>query len=312
MCRTAGRRLIKSEVGARAITDLTALVRAAVGRLGRFQGRTDRPARRQQVRHEGVHALPDLHQGSLRVLQGGTGPGRPGTGPQRRGPGRVPGGRRQEGPPHPGPLRRRADRRFAWAWARPGSARSCWRTSPTTAARRPWSSARRRLRAMWERELATATIAAQIVGMEELGRQTFEPTTTADADCILIDEIHNFRNDKANRYLNLDTLIQLNGGRGPGRRAQEGDPAVGHADQQRPLRPGEPDPVVHAGPPRLFPGGRDRRLERLLSPGPADRQGAGHGRRRRPVQPARRGDGPQHPAIHQGGLPKCHNQGPAG
>jgi superfamily II DNA or RNA helicase len=70
------------------------------------------------------------------------------------------------------------------------------------------------LRDMWTRELATATIAAQIVGMEELGRQTFEGHKYGDADVILIDESHNFRNDKANRYLALDTLIQFNGGRG--------------------------------------------------------------------------------------------------
>src|SRR5205085_740302 len=33
-------------------------------------------------------------------------------------------------------------------------------------------------------------------------------------DVILIDESHNFRNDKSKRYLALETLIQLNGGRG--------------------------------------------------------------------------------------------------
>jgi superfamily II DNA or RNA helicase len=70
------------------------------------------------------------------------------------------------------------------------------------------------LRAMWERELASATIAAQIVGMEELGRQGFEPHRYGDADVILIDESHNFRNDKANRYLALDQVVQYNGGRG--------------------------------------------------------------------------------------------------
>ena len=32
--------------------------------------------------------------------------------------------------------------------------------------------------------------------------------------CILIDESHNFRNDKSNRYLALDEAIQRNGGRG--------------------------------------------------------------------------------------------------
>jgi SNF2 family DNA or RNA helicase len=70
------------------------------------------------------------------------------------------------------------------------------------------------LREMWERELSGATIAAQMVGMEELGRDTFDAASFGDADVILIDESHNFRNDKANRYLALDTLIQRNGGRG--------------------------------------------------------------------------------------------------
>jgi superfamily II DNA or RNA helicase len=70
------------------------------------------------------------------------------------------------------------------------------------------------LRQMWQRELASATIAAQVVGMEELGRDTFDPSPYGDADVLLIDESHNFRNDKANRYLALDTMIQLNGGRG--------------------------------------------------------------------------------------------------
>lgn len=70
------------------------------------------------------------------------------------------------------------------------------------------------LRQMWQRELASATIAAQIVGMEELGRDTFDASPYGDADVLLIDESHNFRNDKANRYLALDTMIQWNGGRG--------------------------------------------------------------------------------------------------
>ncbi len=70
------------------------------------------------------------------------------------------------------------------------------------------------LREMWTKELTSATIAAQIVGMEELGRDTFDASPYGDADVILIDECHNFRNDKANRYLALDTMIQRNGGRG--------------------------------------------------------------------------------------------------
>jgi hypothetical protein len=59
------------------------------------------------------------------------------------------------------------------------------------------------LRPMWEQELKSATIAARIVGIEELGRQTFDPRDYGDADVILIDESHNFRTDKANRYLAL-------------------------------------------------------------------------------------------------------------
>ncbi len=70
------------------------------------------------------------------------------------------------------------------------------------------------LREMWNKELASATIAGQVVGMEELGRDTFDPLPYADADVLLIDESHNFRNDRANRYLALDAMIQLNGGRG--------------------------------------------------------------------------------------------------
>ncbi len=70
------------------------------------------------------------------------------------------------------------------------------------------------LRDMWRKELATATIAAQMLGMEEMGRETFDPKPWGDADVILIDESHNFRNDKANRYLGIEQIIQLNGGRG--------------------------------------------------------------------------------------------------
>ncbi len=70
------------------------------------------------------------------------------------------------------------------------------------------------LREMWRRELSSATIAATVVGMEELGREGFDPRPIADADVLLIDESHNFRNNKSNRYLSLDEAIQRNGGRG--------------------------------------------------------------------------------------------------
>ncbi len=70
------------------------------------------------------------------------------------------------------------------------------------------------LRNMWQAELHTATIAAEVIGMEEMGRDTFDSRPFGDADVLLIDESHNFRNGKSNRYLALDQLIQRNGGRG--------------------------------------------------------------------------------------------------
>ncbi|MBW3539976.1 MAG: helicase [Planctomycetes bacterium] len=70
------------------------------------------------------------------------------------------------------------------------------------------------LREMWRRELAAATIAAEVVGMEELGRDGFDTSRLGDADVLLVDESHNFRNGKSNRYIALDEAIQRSGGRG--------------------------------------------------------------------------------------------------
>ncbi|MEO8493531.1 MAG: helicase-related protein [Planctomycetota bacterium] len=70
------------------------------------------------------------------------------------------------------------------------------------------------LREMWRKELSGATIAAEVIGMEGLGRDGFDIRKYGDSDVILMDESHNFRNDKSNRYETLDSIIQLNGGRG--------------------------------------------------------------------------------------------------
>ena len=104
------------------------------------------------------------------------------------------------------------------------------------------------LRDMWTRELAGATIAAQVVGMEELGRDTFDAAPFGDADVVLIDESHNFRNDKANRYVALDTLMQLNGGRG---RDGEHKKVTGGCVQQHRPRRDLPDPLLA---PQFGPG----------------------------------------------------------
>lgn len=72
------------------------------------------------------------------------------------------------------------------------------------------------LRDMWEKELASATIAATVLSQEEVGQAEgkFNPYDYADADVILVDESHNFRNRNAQRYGNLETLIAANGRRG--------------------------------------------------------------------------------------------------
>jgi superfamily II DNA or RNA helicase len=72
------------------------------------------------------------------------------------------------------------------------------------------------LRDMWQHELAGATIAAQIVSQESLGQLNgnFNPQDYADADVVLIDESHNFRNRSAQRYQNLELLLAANGRRG--------------------------------------------------------------------------------------------------
>jgi SNF2 family DNA or RNA helicase len=59
------------------------------------------------------------------------------------------------------------------------------------------------LREIWEQELADATIPATVLSQEELGREEFDPVPWGDADVILIDESHNFRNRNAQRYGNV-------------------------------------------------------------------------------------------------------------
>ena len=70
------------------------------------------------------------------------------------------------------------------------------------------------LRQMWENELREATIAAQVVSQEELGRDTLDVAKYHDADIVLIDESHNFRNPNTGRYENIERLIGGNRGRG--------------------------------------------------------------------------------------------------
>lgn len=72
------------------------------------------------------------------------------------------------------------------------------------------------LRAMWEAELRGASIAAQVVTQERLGTEDFDMRALADADVVLVDEAHNFRNKRARRYGQLETILAANGRRGRG------------------------------------------------------------------------------------------------
>jgi superfamily II DNA or RNA helicase len=70
------------------------------------------------------------------------------------------------------------------------------------------------LRPMWEHELRSASIAAQVVTQERLAVDDFDVCEVADVDVILVDEAHNFRNKRAKRYLQLENILAANGRRG--------------------------------------------------------------------------------------------------
>lgn len=73
------------------------------------------------------------------------------------------------------------------------------------------------LRELWEAELADATIPASVISQEELGREEFDPRPWSDADVVLIDESHNFRNPNAQRYASIENILG-----GGGRRGRDG------------------------------------------------------------------------------------------
>jgi len=67
---------------------------------------------------------------------------------------------------------------------------------------------------VWEPEMKDASISASILTQEALGREDFETREYEDADVILIDESHNFRNKNSQRYENLEKIIGGLGGKG--------------------------------------------------------------------------------------------------
>lgn len=70
------------------------------------------------------------------------------------------------------------------------------------------------LRSMWNKELRGSAIAATVLSQEELGREDFDAAPWGDADVVLVDESHNFRNRNAQRFANLELILGANGGRG--------------------------------------------------------------------------------------------------
>src|SRR6266516_2465230 len=70
------------------------------------------------------------------------------------------------------------------------------------------------LQKMWNEELLSAGIAARIVTQEILGREEYDVHDVMDADVVLVDESHNFRNRNAQRYDNLERILAGNRRRG--------------------------------------------------------------------------------------------------
>jgi superfamily II DNA or RNA helicase len=66
------------------------------------------------------------------------------------------------------------------------------------------------LKKMWEDELLHAGIAAKIVTQEVLGREEYDMREAQDADIVLVDESHNFRNRNAQRYESLERILAAN------------------------------------------------------------------------------------------------------
>jgi superfamily II DNA or RNA helicase len=70
------------------------------------------------------------------------------------------------------------------------------------------------LKRLWEEELRSASISAYVVTQERLGQDDLDIRDYADADVILVDEAHNFRNKRAKRYFQLENLLAANSRRG--------------------------------------------------------------------------------------------------
>lgn len=70
------------------------------------------------------------------------------------------------------------------------------------------------LKKMWEHELQSASISARVITQENLASDKFDIRAVGDVDVVLVDEAHNFRNKGSKRYLQLEAILASNGRRG--------------------------------------------------------------------------------------------------
>jgi len=72
------------------------------------------------------------------------------------------------------------------------------------------------LKKMWENELHLASISARVITQENLASDKFDVRGVSDVDVVLVDEAHNFRNKGSKRYMQLEAILAANGRRGKG------------------------------------------------------------------------------------------------
>lgn len=70
------------------------------------------------------------------------------------------------------------------------------------------------LKPMWENELRNAAISAYVVTQERLAIDDFDMREITDVDVVLVDEAHNFRNKRTKRYFQLENILAASGRRG--------------------------------------------------------------------------------------------------
>jgi len=187
------------------------------------------------------------------------------------------------------------------------------------------------LKPMWEHELRSASISAYVVTQERLASDDFDIRQVADIDVLLVDESHHFRNKRTKRYLQLENILDANGRRGrnggrkklillstcpyilalfrgwhppvfqgtcPKKRTGTSVQVLNSNAHQQHFRFVQPDQFVHRQRPNLLRIGRYWRPVHLLSGRPPRIY---RSRQYSYLQPARRSRCAPHPPVHPSG-----------